>query len=199
MSTVGEIALLIRGEVIGDAALEIHGVAKIEEAHPDEITFLANEKYEKFFVTTNAGAIIVGKKFAVTEKKITYIAVDDPYRGFLFVLEHFQTDAKKGNGEIHPTAIIPSSASVGKNVTIGAYVVLSERNAIGDNVTICAGVFLGDDVFIGEKTFIYPNVTIRENCHRKNCIIHSVQYWRDGFGFSPGKDGVYKKFHKLEK
>ena len=45
--TVGEIAELLHGKVVGDANAVISGLAKIEEASPDELTFIANPKYAK--------------------------------------------------------------------------------------------------------------------------------------------------------
>jgi len=43
--TVGEIAELLHGKVFGDESTVINGLAKIEEASPDELTFVANPKY----------------------------------------------------------------------------------------------------------------------------------------------------------
>jgi UDP-3-O-[3-hydroxymyristoyl] glucosamine N-acyltransferase len=199
MLTVGEIALLVEGKVIGDSTQEIQSVAKIEEAQHGEITFLANEKYEKYIATTMASAIIVGRNFLHTRENISYIITDDPYGSFLITLEKFHVQSKKSSGEIHPTAVIPATVSLGSNVSIDAYVVLGERNRIGDNVTLCAGIFLGDDVSIGEQTYIYPNVTIQERTEiGKNNIIHSgVVIGSDGFGFAPNKDGVYKKIPQV--
>ena len=48
--TIGEIALKIHGEVVGNAAHDIHTPAKIESAQADNITFLANSKYLDFLL-----------------------------------------------------------------------------------------------------------------------------------------------------
>ena len=43
----------------GDAAIEIRRVAKIEDAGPGDLTFLANPKYAAKLATTKASAVIV--------------------------------------------------------------------------------------------------------------------------------------------
>jgi UDP-3-O-[3-hydroxymyristoyl] glucosamine N-acyltransferase len=43
----------------GDVNRPISGVATLDDAGPDDISFLANVKYEKALQTTNAGAVIV--------------------------------------------------------------------------------------------------------------------------------------------
>ena len=57
-----EIAAILHAETMGDDAVEIKRVAKIEEAVKGDIAFIANPKYEKFLGTTHASAVIVGKK-----------------------------------------------------------------------------------------------------------------------------------------
>jgi UDP-3-O-[3-hydroxymyristoyl] glucosamine N-acyltransferase len=91
---LSEIAKLLGGELSGNADTEIKSLGKIESANADEITFIANPVYEKFYNSTNAGAIIVSKRFkpAVskrTGKKNPVIKVDDPYLAFLELLDVF--------------------------------------------------------------------------------------------------------------
>jgi len=54
-----DLAQMLGGELQGDSEVMISGVAKIEEARPGEITFLANPKYEKFLTTTEASVVLV--------------------------------------------------------------------------------------------------------------------------------------------
>ena len=42
----------------GDGNLEINGVSGMEQAAPDQVTFLANPKYAPKVKTTRAGAIL---------------------------------------------------------------------------------------------------------------------------------------------
>jgi UDP-3-O-[3-hydroxymyristoyl] glucosamine N-acyltransferase len=48
MMTIREIASILDGDIVGNAELEIIGLAKIDEAKAGELTFLSNPKYENF-------------------------------------------------------------------------------------------------------------------------------------------------------
>ena len=61
---------VINGTVEGDGEIKVNNVAKIEEAQPGHISFLANEKYEPQIYTTKASAVIVSKDFE--PKKATF-------------------------------------------------------------------------------------------------------------------------------
>ena len=59
--TLKELAELVNGEIVGDAAVVITGVSGIKEACEGDITFLANPKYLPLVDKTRASAIITGK------------------------------------------------------------------------------------------------------------------------------------------
>ena len=82
---LSEIAEMINGKTEGNTEIEITGVGKIESAGKTQITFISNPLYEKYFQTTNAGAIIVSNDFRIRVKRkdITVLRVDDPYLSFL--------------------------------------------------------------------------------------------------------------------
>ena len=63
--------------------------------------------------------------------------------------------------QIHPTAVIASGVTIGKNVTIEPYVViLSPHVVLEDHVTIKSHVYLDGYTTIGEGTTIYPFASI---------------------------------------
>jgi UDP-3-O-[3-hydroxymyristoyl] glucosamine N-acyltransferase len=53
--TVADIAKLVGGEVVGDAGRLVSGFSGIKEAKKDDLTFLANPKYEPLLLDTHAG------------------------------------------------------------------------------------------------------------------------------------------------
>ena len=57
--TLGELARRLECPVEGDAAIEIRRVAKIEDAGPGDLTFLANPKYASKLAVTKASAVIM--------------------------------------------------------------------------------------------------------------------------------------------
>ena len=90
--TVREIASFLDGDIVGNASLEIAGIAKIEDAKAGELTFLSNPKYEKFLESTNASAAIVSRSLDISKyQKLppSVIQVEDPYASFVIAIQKF--------------------------------------------------------------------------------------------------------------
>ena len=202
MITVNEIAKLLDGEVLGDGSLRISGVAKVEEAKSGMLAFIANPKYEKFAEMTAASCVLVSRSFdpsKYTKLPPSLIKLDDPYSSFVIAIEKFapkKIDVAKG---IHPTAVVASTAHLGRECSVGAYVVIGENAVIGDNVTIHPHVVIARNVAIGNDCLFYPHVTVREECMIGNRVIiqPGAVIGGDGFGFAPKKNGAYQKIPQL--
>jgi UDP-3-O-[3-hydroxymyristoyl] glucosamine N-acyltransferase len=57
--TLAELAARIGGVVQGDGQLRLTGVAALEDAGPDQLSFLANPRYRKAFEASRAGAVVL--------------------------------------------------------------------------------------------------------------------------------------------
>lgn len=198
-----DIAALLDGELVGSGDTDIVDVMKIEEAIEGTATFLANPKYQKFLESTRASAVIVHRTVDLSSIKrptpLSLIRVSDPYIAFLRLLVHFHPPAPPLAPGIHPSAVVPASAKVGKNTALGACVVLGERCVIGEGSFILPGTVLGDDTVVGDNSLLYANVTVREGCRiGSRVIIHSgTVVGSDGFGFAPKPDGTYDKIPQM--
>jgi len=200
--TLRDIARLLHAEVVGDDGLEIRRVAKIEEAGEGDITFVANPKYARFLASTRASAVIVGKGLVAPADAATVpalVRVADPYASFLFVLQAFNPPQPPLPPGIHPTAVIDPSAQLGRDVRVGAHVVMGARCKVGDGSMIAHNVVLGSDVEIGAGSLLYPSVAVREGCRigARVIIQPGAIIGSDGFGFAPLPDGSYKKIPQL--
>src|ERR1700674_662905 len=116
---------------------EITGVAGIEEAGPQQITFISNSKYANLAKSTRAAAILVTPGFPSEGRPVLRHA--NPYLSFARTLELFYQPPKYEVG-IHPTAVIDSTAKVGPGAHIGPYVVIDRRAVIGDDAVLLAHV-----------------------------------------------------------
>jgi UDP-3-O-[3-hydroxymyristoyl] glucosamine N-acyltransferase len=197
---LSELTKLVGGEITSGSDIEIERVAKIEEASPGDITFLANPKYKKYLATTFASAVLVEKNTQFKEleqrsKPLHLVRVTDPYISFLRLVDKFCPPAAPLPKGIHPSAVIAKNASIGSHVAIGAHVAIGEHCMVGNNVSIYHGGVLGDNVEIAEESLLYANVAIRENCKiGKRVIVHSgTVIGSDGFGFAPNQEGTYEK------
>jgi UDP-3-O-[3-hydroxymyristoyl] glucosamine N-acyltransferase len=202
MITVNDIARLVEGEVQGDGSIAITGVAKIEEARSGMLSFIANPKYEKYLETTTASAVMIGRTVDLRKHpKLppALILLDDPYSSFVIAIERFMPKKIDVEPGIHSTAVVHPTASVGKNCSIGPYVVIGERTTIADGAVIHPHVVIGRDVNIGADCLFYAHVSIREECVIGNRVIiqPGAVIGGDGFGFAPKKDRSYKKIPQI--
>jgi UDP-3-O-[3-hydroxymyristoyl] glucosamine N-acyltransferase len=201
--TAREVAIFVRGELSGDEAVEILRVAKIEEAGPGDLTFLSNPKYEKHVGATRASAILVSTSFdskrGSSREGLTFIIVPDPYVAFLRIMKRITPMPDPFLKGIHATAVVPPSATIGNNVSLGAHVTVGEDAVVGDNTKIAPGCVIGNGVAIGENCLLYPNVSVYHGCRvGKSVIIHAgAVIGSDGFGFAPKPDGSYEKIPQM--
>lgn len=184
----GQLGCAIRG----DQDVEIAGVAGMEHAGPQEITFLANPKYAHKVKDTRAGAIIAAP--AVGALPIPVVVSENPYLDFARALALFYQPPKPAPG-IHPTAVVASTAQIGADVSIGAGVVVGEHAKIGRGSTLHPLVVVYAGAEIGEDCILHAHATVREHCRLGNRVIlqNGVVIGGDGFGFAKRKDGTHEK------
>jgi len=195
-----QIAMMIQGQVEGDASVTVHNFGKIEEATAGQISFLANPKYEAFLYTTAASIVIIGAQQQLKEKiKATLIRVPDAYAAFATLLTKYQElKAQQLEGIQSPSFIAPS-AKIGTNHFIAAFAYINEGATLGDHVKIFPNVVIGENVKIGNHVTIHPGVVVYADCVIGNHVtIHSGSIiGSDGFGFAPKEDGSYQKVPQL--
>jgi len=197
---VTDIAKFLNGEIIGNENIKVSNVSKIEEGKSGTLAFLANLKYESFLYSTNASVVLVNKDF-VPRKKVnaTLIKVDDAYQAFASLLDLYMQAKSLQKTGIEQPSYIDSTASVGKEIYIGAFAYVGKNSKIGNNTKLYPQVYIGDDVTIGNDCVIYAGAKIYSDSVIGNrCIIHSgVVIGSDGFGFAPMENGSYKKMAQI--
>lgn len=193
--TLGQIADLVKGRLAGDADLIIQGVAPLELAAQNQITFAEKGAALKLLDKHRAAAILVPIDFS--HPGLNLVRVENPRLAFTKVVALFDPTAGVAAG-IHPTAVIGEDTMLGTDAAIGAGAVLGRKVVIGDRVTIDPNVVIGDGVTIGDESRIYPNATILERCRLgRRVIIHAGSViGSDGFGFVLDK-GRYVKMPQI--
>ena len=193
--TAKQIAGFIEGTIEGDDTISVNQIAKIEEAQPGAITFLANPAYTQFIYKTGASIVIVSN-FFIPEQPLscTIIRVSDPYASIAKLLEIYKRTLPKKTG-ISTLSFIASSTKHGEQCYIGEFAYVGENVTLGNNVKIFPHCFIGNDVHIGDDTTLYSGVRIYDQCKiGSHCTIHSnAVIGADGFGFAPqGESGFLK-------
>lgn len=190
--TLREIAECVGGRVCGDPDTMIRSAAPLGEAGPNDITFLANRKYERQLETTEAGAVIVGREMPGV--RVPLLVVKDPYFAFTQVLVLLYGHRRHRKVGISPRASIAPTAVIGTDCHIHDFVTVADNVRIGNGCVIYPCVYLGENVQIGDGTVIDANAVIYEGCRVGNrVIIHAnATIGSDGFGFATHDDIHHK-------
>ncbi|MFZ0427640.1 MAG: UDP-3-O-(3-hydroxymyristoyl)glucosamine N-acyltransferase [Acidobacteriota bacterium] len=190
--TLEEISRKLGCELKGPADLEIRGVAGMEEARADELTFLSNPKYVKQLHGTRAGAVIVSPDAPKTDRPV--LVSRNPYLSFAQAIELFYAPPHPLPG-IHPTAVVADTAEIGEGHSIGANVVIGEGVRIGARATIHPNVTIYPYAEIGDDFLAHSNSVVREHCRIGHRVIlqNGSVIGADGFGFAPREDRSYYK------
>lgn len=186
--SVVEINNLLKGTLVGSTTNKITTPQQLESATSTEISFIGTKKYEKLWKDSNACVAIVNEDIAIEPgDNRAFIKVKNADLALCQVLELFAEAPPLFHQNIHPTAVIDASASIGKNAEIGANVYIGPKAKIGANARIYPNVTILDEATVGDRTIIWSGTVVRERCHiGSDCIIHpNATIGADGFGFRP--------------
>jgi UDP-3-O-[3-hydroxymyristoyl] glucosamine N-acyltransferase len=180
--TVGEIARVVSGEVIGDADLVLRGFAPADRAQAGDLTFAENESYLLRAEQSAASAIIVGVRPGTSPK--TLILVSNARIAFAKVLPMFFPEPVLPAG-VHPTAVVPASCRVDATAHVGPHCVLGENVQVGARSVLQGGNHVGANSRLGEDVNLFPNVVIYAGTEVGSRVrIHSgTVVGSDGFGY----------------
>lgn len=188
--TLQELAEYLGGTVRGDAALAVNGLAPLETAGPDKVTFLANPKYAAKVAETKAGAVLMAPGGEAYGRNVIELA--NPYLGFAKLLTLFYTAAHPSLGVL-PEAVIGTNVTLGEGISIYPGAVVGNNVTIGDRVVIHSGAVIYDGAVIGDDSVIHANAVVRERCRLgKRCKLQpGAVIGSDGFGYAPDGPSYY--------
>jgi len=186
-----EIATRVGGVVHGDGALVIRGVATLERAGPEDLSFFMNPRYRKAAAASRAGAILARVGSGLAGR--TWLESADPHLALARILDAFHPRPVWVPG-VSERASVAGSARLGTEVTVGPFAVIEDAVEIGDRAVVAAGAYVGAGSRIGAETVIFPrSVLYPGTLVGRRCLIHAgVVLGADGFGFATA-DGRHHK------
>lgn len=171
--------------------LLMHDISPLQQAQEGQIACLHNPKYLEQLKDTHAGAIIIHPDHVHHAPNIPLLVTAKPYRCWGKVAKLFYPGEEE-DGLIHPTAQISTTAHVGLNCQIGAFVVIEDEAEIGDDSVIGAHTFIGKGVKIGKEAHISPHVTIQYALIGDRVLIKpGARIGQKGFGFEMDEQGHF--------
>lgn len=170
---------------------EIRGVATLEDAGPNELSFLANPKYSGLLQTTQAGAIVVAPRFA--EQVTAALVSESPYLDFARAVQLFAKPQGSFTGQ-SALAWVHPDANVHDDVVLYPFVSVGAGAQIGPGTTLFSGVYIGEDCSLGSGCVVYPNCSVMAGTEvGDGVILHAgVVLGSDGFGFAEAAAGREK-------
>lgn len=183
------LARTIGAELVGDGALELDGVASLEQATPTQLAFYADDRHAATAAASRAGAVILKRGLALGSQALRMEAAH-PKIAFARALEAFHPQRRPAAG-IHRTAIVAGSARVGNNVHVGAYAVVGERVVLGDDVVVHPHVTIYDDAVLGARTIVHAHAVVREAVRigADGVLQPGAVIGADGFGYDMSPEG----------
>lgn len=180
------IAEHLGAKLTGDGDRHITGMATLKKANAQQLSFLANPKYARDMLTTQAGAVIVSEAMSV-KCPVATLVLADPYWGYARASRLFDRNPVKTQTGVHPSARVSDLAVIHPSASVGANAVIESGVHIGLRSVIGAGCVVGDRVRIGNDCLLYPHVTLYHDVEiGDNVIIQSgAVIGSDGFGFAP--------------
>ncbi|AMR25928.1 UDP-3-O-(3-hydroxymyristoyl)glucosamine N-acyltransferase [Hymenobacter psoromatis] len=198
--TVAQIAQVVGGTVEGDAEATVSSLAKIEEAGPGALAFLANAKYEPFLYSTRATAVIVSPELPLRQAvAATLVRVADPYSAFTKLLEFYAQATRMGKRGVEQPSFMGESSAIGGGHYRGAFSYVGDNCVLGENVLIFPHAYIGDRVRIGDNSVIHAGAKIyADTVIGQRCVIKAgAVVGTDGFGFAPQPDGSYRAIAQI--
>ena len=113
--TLGRIAEVVGGTVLGDEEFAVTGISSLESALPSEISFFADRRYKEGLNNTKAGAIVVSRE--TPSFKGPQVVVSHVELAYARVATLFSLPVPRYPG-ISEDAFIHEKCIVGKDVSI---------------------------------------------------------------------------------
>src|SRR5690606_2484030 len=172
-----EIAALLGSSLEGGEDPEITGVAPLDRAGPQDLSFLANARYLPYVAHARAGVILVSASLADRVGGLpARIVAGDVHGALAKLLPVLYPEDPTPEPGVHPTAVVAHDAVL----RIGAHVVIGARCELGAEVVLHPHVTLYPGVRIGDRSIVHSGVRVGV----------------DGFGYAQ-VDGVIRKIPQV--
>jgi UDP-3-O-[3-hydroxymyristoyl] glucosamine N-acyltransferase len=180
---LAEIAERIGARLEGAGEKELRAVRSLEDAGPDDLSFVLDARQASRLEASRAGAIILPDRLPCVGRPA--LRMGNPSLGFARALALFHPSDASVSG-IHPSAVISPDAAVNRTASIGPLCVVGAGAQIGAGTSLLAQVHVGRDVRIGSDCRVFPHVTLREGVRLGDrVILHSgAVIGADGFGYA---------------
>jgi UDP-3-O-[3-hydroxymyristoyl] glucosamine N-acyltransferase len=181
--TLGQLAEALGATLEGDAARVVRGVAPLESAGPDDVSFLTDARYQPAAQASRAGAFVAAAGVGGLPAPVLRVAAPQQAMIDLLLLFHPAPPLAPG---VHPSAVVAADARVDATAAVGPLVVIEAGARVGPGARVGALTYLGPGVEIGEDCVLGPHVTLLAGARLgRRVLVHpGAVIGADGFGFA---------------
>lgn len=176
-----------------DSGRVIQDVAALDQAGPDDLTFLDNPRYLDALKRTRAAAALVAPRYAGAQPATcAALVAPEPYRAMALVMARLYPSAVKpgsvfGESGVSQRALVHNSARLEPGVVVDPGAVIGRGAEIGAGTIIGANAVIGPEVRIGRDGSVGASTTVMAALIGDRVIIHpGAHIGQDGFGFALG-------------
>jgi UDP-3-O-[3-hydroxymyristoyl] glucosamine N-acyltransferase len=183
VTSLADLARLVAGQVVGDAALQIAGFNILNAAGRNDITLLDSADKAHILARSSAGAVVVPQGYGVSDRPAIQVA--DVHAAFAKIADYFRPARLVAHTGISSKAVVSRTATIGADVDIYPGAVIGDDVEIGCGSIIHSGVHILAGCRIGERVTIFSGAVLYENTRvGPRCIIHaSAVLGAYGFGY----------------
>ncbi len=180
--SLGTLVAALGGELHGDPATVIDGIAALADASPTQLSFVTGARYREQLLRSRAACVIAEAELApLACARGACIVTPQPYLYYARATQWWKRQHTPVlRASIHASAVVDPSAEIDATAFIGPLCVIERGARIGANTVLKSRVTVGEACVVGAR-----------------CIVHSgVVIGADGFGFAPN-DGAWEKIEQL--
>lgn len=181
MTTLGQLAKLVQGTVVGNGQFAVSGAATLADATEHDISFVDHAKLRDRIAGSSAAAVLIPEDWSEVAKPA--IRVAQVRSAFAAIVNHFRPPYVERQLGISPLAQIDASAVYGENCEIHPGAVVGPEVVLGDRVTLHANVVIMGRCHLGNDVTIFPArcciVTLKwpACCDSRECGHRRVWLW----------------------
>jgi UDP-3-O-[3-hydroxymyristoyl] glucosamine N-acyltransferase len=168
------------------------GVAPLQSAGPDQVSFLDNRRYLPALEASRAGAVIVHPDMAAkVPAGAVALVTTEPYLGWARVAGLFHPVPPVRPG-VHPRALVEPDAEVDPTTEVGPFAVIGAGARIGPNCRIGAGAVIGPGVVLGTGCRVGAHASVSHALLGDRVYVYpGARIGQEGFGFAMTERGFF--------
>ena len=180
--TAKELAEFLGCALEGDGTVLLSGVAAPDSAAATDLIYVENARHLGQAAESQARCVVISPELALDGK--TLLRALNPKLAFARAAAMLVPPAPIA-ANVHPTAVISSTAKLARGVAVGPYVVIEDNVEVGEGTEIGPFCFVGRGARLGMKCRLYPRVTLYPGALLGDgVILHSgAVIGSDGFGY----------------